>query len=52
MILGGVVEIIFGVKAERRRLEGIAKPLTAIETKVRDTAARHRPRAARTQTAT
>jgi MFS family permease len=52
MILGGVVEIIFGVKAERRRLEGIAKPLTAIETKVRDTAARHRPGAARTQTAT
>jgi MFS family permease len=52
MILGGVVEIIFGVKAERRRLEGIAKPLTAIETKVRDTAARHRPGATRPQTAT
>jgi MFS family permease len=31
MIVGGVVEIVFGVKAERRRLEGIAKPLTAIE---------------------
>lgn len=29
MILGGVAELIFGVKAERRRLEGIAKPLTA-----------------------
>ncbi len=29
MILGGVVEIVFGVKAERRSLEGIAKPLTA-----------------------
>jgi MFS family permease len=29
MILGGVVELAFGVKAERRRLEGIAKPLTA-----------------------
>jgi len=31
MILGGVVELVFGVKAERRRLEGIAKPLTAVE---------------------
>jgi MFS family permease len=30
MIVGGVVEIAFGVKAERRRLEGIAKPLTAV----------------------
>jgi hypothetical protein len=36
MILGGIAELFFGVKAERRRLEGIAKPLTAIETKVRD----------------
>jgi MFS family permease len=35
MIVGGVAEIIFGVKAERRRLEGIAKPLTAVETAVR-----------------
>ena len=35
MIVGGVFEILFGVKAERRRLEHIAKPLTAIETKVR-----------------
>jgi MFS family permease len=34
MILGGIAEIAFGVKAERRRLEGIAKPLTAIETAV------------------
>jgi MFS family permease len=30
MIVGGVAEIAFGVKAERRRLEGIAKPLTAV----------------------
>jgi MFS family permease len=30
MILGGLAEILFGVKAERRRLEGIAKPLTAV----------------------
>jgi MFS family permease len=29
MILGGVAEILFGVKAERRSLESIAKPLTA-----------------------
>ena len=35
MILGGIAEIAFGVKAERRRLEGIAKPLTAIESVVR-----------------
>ena len=40
MIIGGVVEIAFGVKAERRRLEGIAKPLTAVEHAVRHTAAR------------
>jgi MFS family permease len=30
MILGGITELIFGVRAERRRLEGIAKPLTAV----------------------
>ena len=30
MIVGGVVEIVFGVKAERKGLEGIAKPLTAV----------------------
>jgi MFS family permease len=36
MILGGVAEIIFGVKAERRRLEGIAKPLTAVASGARD----------------
>jgi MFS family permease len=40
MIVGGVVEILYGVKAERRRLEGIAKPLTAIENRVRDAAHR------------
>jgi MFS family permease len=38
MIIGGLAEIAFGVKAERRRLEGIAKPLTAIETRVRGVA--------------
>ena len=31
MILGGVVEIAFGVKAERARLERVATPLTAVE---------------------
>ena len=31
MILGGLVELVFGVKAERKRLEGIAKPLTAVQ---------------------
>jgi MFS family permease len=46
MILGGLVEIAFGVKAERRRLEGIAKPLTAVETAVRSTAARTKAGAA------
>jgi MFS family permease len=35
MIIGGVIELLFGVKAERMQLEHIAKPLTAIETKVR-----------------
>jgi MFS family permease len=40
MMVGGVTELVFGVKAERRRLEGIAKPLTAVETAVRSTAAR------------
>jgi MFS family permease len=40
MIVGGLVEIVFGVKAERRRLEGIAKPLTAVESAVRRGAAR------------
>ncbi len=35
MIVGGLVEIAFGVRAERRGLEGIAKPLTAVESTVR-----------------
>ncbi len=29
MVIGGVVEIVFGVKAERQSLESIARPLTA-----------------------
>jgi hypothetical protein len=40
MIIGGVVEIAFGIKAERKGLEGIAKPLTAVESAIRGTAAR------------
>jgi MFS family permease len=54
MIVGGLVEIVFGVKAERRGLEGIAKPLTAVESAVRGKAAQAgaaaraaRPRATR-----
>jgi hypothetical protein len=31
MILAGLVEIVLGVKAERRGLEDIATPLTAQE---------------------
>ncbi len=51
MIAGGIAEILFGVKAERMRLEGIAKPLTAIESKVRDVA-RRRPGRPTNQVAT
>jgi hypothetical protein len=29
MILGGIAEIVFGVRAERRGLEDIAQPLSA-----------------------
>ena len=35
MIVGGLVEIAFGVKAERRGLESIAKPLTAVDNAVK-----------------
>ena len=31
MIGGGLVEIVYGIKAERRGLEGIAPPLTAVQ---------------------
>jgi MFS family permease len=33
MIIGGVVEMLFGIKAERRSLESIAKPLTAADSR-------------------
>jgi zinc transporter ZupT len=29
MIIGGIAELLFGINAERRSLEDIAKPLTA-----------------------
>jgi MFS family permease len=40
MIVGGITEIAFGVKAERRSLERIAKPLTAVSTAARSAASR------------
>ncbi len=46
MVVGGLVEIVYGVKAERRGLEGIAKPLTAVSSKVKSGAARTRERVA------
>src|ERR1700761_7739565 len=42
MIIGGLVELVFGVKAERRGLEGIATPLTAVGGAVRTGASRAR----------
>jgi MFS family permease len=42
MILGGIAELLFGVKAERQSLENIAKPLTVEDA---DTAASSRPAA-------
>ena len=52
MIVGGVTEIVFGIDAERRGLESIAKPLTAVKTAAQGgvaragAAARRRPRPA------
>ncbi|MDQ6822085.1 MAG: MFS transporter [Actinomycetota bacterium] len=43
MIVGGIVEILFGVKAERRGLESIAKPLTAVESAAKTGVARAGP---------
>jgi MFS family permease len=40
MIVGGVVELFFGVAAERRGLEQIAKPLTAVQGTARRAAGR------------
>ncbi len=52
MIVGGLAEIAFGVRAERRPLEGIAKPITAVETAVRGAASRAAHRGRRAQTVT
>jgi MFS family permease len=51
MIVGGLIEIVFGVKAERRRLEGIARPLTAVGGAVRAGAQRAGAAAARARPA-
>jgi MFS family permease len=48
MILGGLAEIAFGVKAERRRLEGIAKPLTAVGAALSSKARKRSPAASGT----
>ncbi len=48
MIVGGIAELVFGVKAERQRLERIAAPLTAVKSKLRDSAPAARVRRPRT----
>ena len=45
MIVGGVTEIVFGIAAERRGLESIAKPLTAVKATAQGGAARAGARA-------
>ena len=30
MIVGGAIEIVFGINAERRSLESVARPLTSV----------------------
>jgi MFS family permease len=49
MALGGIVELMFGVKAEQQELEGIAKPLSAEEAEGEGAGepARERPRPGR-----
>ena len=39
MALGGIIEILLGVAAERRSLEAIARPVTAVARGGRTTAA-------------
>src|SRR4051794_32177569 len=43
MALGGVAELLFGVRAEGRSLEAIAEPLTAAKTKAKTKINRLRP---------
>jgi MFS family permease len=38
MVIGGIAELLFGVKAEQRQLEDIAEPLTAADAGGEDTA--------------
>jgi hypothetical protein len=40
MIIGGVVEIILGVRAENQALEDVATPLTAVEASVESSGSR------------
>jgi hypothetical protein len=40
MLIGGLIEIIYGVKAEGQTLENIAKPLTAQDTPASSTRGR------------
>ena len=47
MALGGIVELLFGVKAEQAELEDIAKPLTAEEAEQEEPKAEATPRAQR-----
>jgi hypothetical protein len=49
MALGGVVAILFGVKAEQQELEDVAKPLTAEEAEREGAADEHPPAAVRTE---
>ena len=32
MVAGGVIELVFGIKAEGQSLEAVTKPLTAVST--------------------
>ena len=50
MVVGGIVELLFGVKAERRRLERIARPLTAVKRAAERTSRRPRTSVGRAQT--
>jgi MFS family permease len=47
MAIGGIAELMFGVKAERRQLEDIAEPLTAAEAEEEGEGAEPRPTPAR-----
>jgi hypothetical protein len=38
MIIGGLVEIVFGIDAERKSLEAVAAPLSAYKVEVPGTA--------------